>query len=70
MFLYTPHDSEAGIVGTAREFYIFFIDCCYTKLQPLGVNSPKIVVEPETNCIQLQDQRHVVGDYSQWAAGL
>ena len=62
----TPRDFEGGTIGTEREFYIFFIDYNYTKDKPTGVHSPEIAIALPDKCIHLQDQRHVVGDFSQW----
>ena len=44
MFLYTSHNFEGGTVEMAREFYIFFIDYGYTKVQPPGVTVPILQV--------------------------
>ena len=44
MFLYTSYDSVASFARSASEFYIFFIDYSYTKVQPPGVTVPILQV--------------------------
>ena len=44
MFLYTSYDSGASFARSESEFYIFFTDYSYTKVQPPGVTVPILQV--------------------------
>ena len=49
MLLSTLHDSVASFFGSAAEFYVFFRDCRYTKVQPPGVTGPILQMHSRIN---------------------